>query len=175
MAAAIKLLILSVLFLNEGGGSWKRIHTEQQISFLFPNHEQRLEREIDSIVSHIYQTKDQSCVYGVVCSDFSSAIIPLDSNNMYAVYELLKEGSINQETLKLKGERTIPDEQMLIQEIEYTIMKDKYEMTYFKRFIFRGHMAYQISIGGRSRHRDIILKQRDIFFNSVYFSDTFTP
>ncbi len=41
--------------------------------------------------------------------------------------------------------------------------------TYFKRFIFRNNMVYQISIGGRTRHRDILLQKREVFFNSVHF------
>lgn len=60
---------------------------------------------------------------------------------------------------------------MLIKEIEYTILKDKYEMTYFKRFIFRENYIYQISIGGRTRHQDVILKEKEIFFNSITFKD----
>ena len=60
---------------------------------------------------------------------------------------------------------------MLIKEIEYTILKDKYEMTYFKRFIFRENYIYQISIGGRTRHQDIILEEKEIFFNSITFED----
>ena len=40
-------------------------------------------------------------------------------------------------------------ENMIIKEIQYSIYKDKYEMTYIKRFIFRDNYIYQISIGGR--------------------------
>lgn len=42
-------------------------------------------------------------------------------------------------------------------------------MTYFKRFIFKNKYIFQISIGGRSRHRDIIEAEKDIFFNSISF------
>ena len=58
---------------------------------------------------------------------------------------------------------------MLIKEIEYSIIKDKHEMTYFKRFIFRDNYIYQISIGGLNRYTETLLKQREIFFNSFTF------
>ena len=58
----------------------------------------------------------------------------------------------------------------------YSIIKDKYEMTYFKRFIFRDKMVYQITIGGKTRLLDILKKEREIFFNSIYFpEDNPTP
>ena len=69
----------------------------------------------------------------------------------------------------IKRENTVPYENMLIKEIEYTIIKDNYEMTYFKRFIFRENYIYQISIGGRTRHSEILKQEKEIFFNSVSF------
>lgn len=74
-------------------------------------------------------------------------------------------------TAILKKENTVPCEGMLIKEIEYSVMKDKFEMTYFKRFIFRENYIYQISIGGRTRHLDMIEKEKEIFFNSVSFPE----
>lgn len=166
----LKLLFLwSALFPQSGG--WQRIETGQRISFLFPNGAQHLKKETNGILSDIYQTKDLACVLGVVCSDFSNQKIGLNRENTLALYEQLKNGSVDMETAILKNERTVPYENMLIKEIEYSIIKDNYEMTYFKRFIFRENMVYQITIGARTRLLDILQKERDIFFNSVYFPE----
>lgn len=151
---------------------WQRIQTEQHISFLFPNNVQKLHKEINGIHSYIYQTKDLTCVFGVVCSDFSNQKISFsDPDNILAIYEQLKKGSIDMETAILKNEQTVPYENMLIKEIEYSIIKDKYEMTYFKRFIFRNNIVYQITIGAKTRHLDILKEEREIFFNSLSFTD----
>ena len=60
---------------------------------------------------------------------------------------------------------------MIIKEIQYSIYKDKYEMTYIKRFIFRDNYIYQISIGGRTRHMSVIQNEMETFFNSISFHD----
>lgn len=164
----IKLLFLLSVLLPQSDG-WQRIETDQGISFLFPNRAQHLKKETNGVISDIYQTKDLACVLGVVCSDFSNQQIELNRENTLALYEQLKNGSVDMETAILKNERTVPYENMLIKEIEYSIIKDKYEMTYFKRFIFRDNIVYQITIGGRTRLLDILQKEREIFFNSVYF------
>lgn len=166
----LKLLLLLAL-LPGNNTHWQRIHTDQQISFSFPNHPQKLERLINGIPSVIYQTKDLTCVAGVVCSDLSGKKIRMTPEYAQELYEELKKGTLQLETAILKKETTVPYENMLIKEIEYAIIKDHYEMTYFKRFIFRENYIYQISIGGRTRHIDIIQKEKEIFFNSISFPD----
>lgn len=163
------LLILFLLLPVES--KWQRINTKESISFLFPNNVQKLNRAINDIPSVIYQTKDLVCVLGVVCSDFSKKEIALNNENVLKLYEQLKQGSISMETATLKAEHTVPYENMLIKEIEYSIFKDNYEMTYYKRFIFRNNFVYQLSIGGRTRHLNLIKEEREIFFNSVNFKD----
>lgn len=166
----LKLFLLFAL-LSGNNTHWQRINTEQQISFSFPNYPQKLERLINEIPSVIYQTKDLTCVAGVVCSDLSGKKIRMTPEYAQGLYEELKKGTLQLETAILKKETTIPYENMLIKEIEYTIIKDHYEMTYFKRFIFRENYIYQISIGGPTRHIDIIQKEKEIFFNSISFPD----
>lgn len=163
------LLLATTLFTSDT--KWQRINTDQQISFQFPNYPQKIERLVHGIPSTIFQTKDITCVAGVVCSDVSAKNITLTSENAPLFYEELKKGTLSIETATLKDERTIPYENMLIKEIEYTIIKGKYEMTYFKRFIFRNNYIYQLSIGGRTRHRDIIMQTREMFFSSVIFNE----
>lgn len=164
-------ILLITLGLAVSAPGWERINTQEKISFLLPNHPQKLKKIVNGIPSTIYQTKDLTCVAGVVCSDMSSKKITLTGETVQAIYEELKTGSLASEKGKLKQEITVPYENMLIKEIEYTILKDKYEMTYFKRFIFRENYIYQISIGGRTRHQDVILKEKEIFFNSITFKD----
>lgn len=163
----VKLLLLIVSVFPQDS-RWQRITTDQHISFLFPNNVQELKQNTGEIPSRVYQTKDLTCVFGVVCSDFSA--MSLDQNNVLLLYEQLKKGSLDIKTAILKDEKTIPYEGMLIKEIEYSIIKDNFEMTYFKRFIFRDNMVYQITIGGRTRHSDILKREREIFFNSITFS-----
>lgn len=162
------LIALTLLPAND---NWQRISTTEHIAFLFPNNPQKLKKMVNGIPSTIYQTKDLTCVAGVVCSDMSAKKIKLTGETALAIYEELKAGTLNMETAILKNELTVPYENMLIKEIEYSIIKDKYEMTYFKRFIFRDNFIYQISIGGRSRHMNIIQKEREIFFNSITFTE----
>lgn len=163
----IMFLLLTLLPIDQ---KWQRIDTEEKISFLLPNSPQKLKKMNNGILSTIYQTKDLTCVAGVVCSDMSSKNIDISGEYALKLYEELKKGTLSLETAILKEEKTIPYDNMLIKEIKYSVLKDNFEMTYFKRFIFRENYIYQISIGGRTRHLDIIEKEREIFFNSVSFS-----
>lgn len=166
----LKILLITLSFFLPGE-KWQRINTTEQISFLLPNTPQKLTKMVNGIPSTIYQTKDLTCVAGVVCSNMSSRKINLTNEMALAIYEELKTGTLNLETAILKNETTVPYDNMLIKEIEYSVIKDKYEMTYFKRFIFRENYIYQISIGGRTRHLDIIKEEREIFFNSISFPE----
>ena len=165
-----KIFLLTLTLLPVEDIKWQRVDTEEQISFLFPNYPQKLQKLVQGIPSTIYQTKDLTCVTGVVCSDLSSKNIKLDNETAMLFYEELKKGTLAMETAILKNESSVPYENLLIKEIEYSIIKGKYEMTYYKRFIFRDNYIYQISIGGRTRHLDILQKEREVFFNSITFS-----
>ncbi len=164
----LKILLIALsLFVTDG--KWVRVNTSEQISFLFPNTPQKLQQKINGIPSTIYQTKDLVCVAGIVCSDLSVKKIKMTKEVAQALYEELKAGTLSIETAILKNEITVPYDNMLIKEIEYSVIKDKHEMTYFKRFIFRNDFIYQISIGGQNRYTETLLKQREIFFNSITF------
>lgn len=170
MMILFKIFLLTITLLPVEDIKWQRVDTEEQISFLFPNYPQKLQKLVQGIPSTIYQTKDLTCVAGVVCSDLSSKNIKLDNETAMLFYEELKKGTLAMETAILKNESSVPYENLLIKEIEYSIIKGKYEMTYYKRFIFRDNYIYQISIGGRTRHLDILQKEREVFFNSITFS-----
>ena len=94
--------------------------------------------------------------------------ISIATKNPVAMLQQKKE-SVSMPTAKLTGEKRIPDVDMDIREISYTIMKDEEEMTYFKRFIFRDNCMYQLTIGGKTEDLEELESQRDKFFNSVKF------
>lgn len=170
MMILFKIFLLTLTLLPVEDIKWQRVDTEEQISFLFPNYPQKLQKLVQGIPSTIYQTKDLTCVAGVVCSDLSSKKVKLDNETAMLFYEELKKGTLAMETAILKNESSVSYDNLLIKEIEYSIIKGKYEMTYYKRFIFRDNYIYQISIGGRTRHLDILQKEREVFFNSITFS-----
>ncbi|MDE5612759.1 MAG: hypothetical protein K2I90_12175 [Odoribacter sp.] len=162
-------ILLALLPFFPQTDNWQRVQTDEKISFLLPNVPQKTKEIIQGIPSSIYVAKDLTCIAGVVCSDLSPKKVQLTEETALLFYEGLKNSTMNIENAMIKRESTVPYENMLIKEIEYTIIKDDYEMTYFKRFIFRENYIYQIVIGGRTRHSEILKKEKDIFFNSVSF------
>ena len=167
----LKILFIALNLLIQDG-KWIRVNSDIGISFLFPNHPQKIEQVVNDIPSVIYQTKDLTCVAGIVCSDMSSKKIVINNEIALQFYNELKAGTLNQETAILKNEMTVPYENMLIKEIEYSIIKDKHEFTYFKRFIFINNYIYQITIGGPNRYMQTLKKERNIFFNSITFKSS---
>lgn len=165
----LKLLIIALL-LPVGEEKWIRVETDQHVSFLFPNTPQKIEKNVDGIPTVIYQTKDLVCVAGIVCSDMTSKNYPPDKATAALLYEEMKKSTLSMGNVTLRNEISVPDENMLIKEIEYTIIKDKNEMTYFKRFIFRNNYIYQITIGARNRFMDMLKTEKEIFFNSITFT-----
>ena len=164
----VKILLL-FLPLLPAHSNWLRIETEQHISFLFPYKPESLRKTINDIPSYIYQTKNLTTVFGVVCSDFGAKGIEINNENVQRLYQELKTGSLSIESAYLKAERTIPYDNIIIKEIEYSTFKDNHEMTYFKRFIFRDNYVYQITIGGLTRFLNEIEAEREVFFNSISF------
>ena len=124
MMLLIKISLLFSLLLPDSG-KWQRIQTPECISFLFPNTPEKIVNTNNGIRSTIYQTKDLTCVFGIVCSDMSSKKIRITSEYAQILYEELKKGSLSIETAILKEEKTIPYENMIIKEIQYSIYKDK--------------------------------------------------
>lgn len=169
MMLLIKISLLFSLLLPDSG-KWQRIQTPECISFLFPNTPEKIVNTNNGIRSTIYQTKDLTCVFGIVCSDMSSKKIRITSEYAQILYEELKKEFIHRNG-DPQRRKTIPYENMIIKEIQYSIYKDKYEMTYIKRFIFRDNYIYQISIGGRTRHMSVIQNEMETFFNSISFHD----
>lgn len=165
----ITKIFLILLTLLPIGNQWIRVNTDQHISFLMPNRPEKLQKFTNGIPSQIYQTKNITSVFGIVCSNFALKDLKITNENVQRLYEELKTGSLFMETAYLKNEKTIPYDNMIIKEIEYSFFKGDYEMTYFKRFIFRDNYVYQITIGGRSRFLEQIELEKEAFFNSISF------
>ena len=168
-------IFLLLWMLLPANNAWIRTVTDQDISFLMPYHPEKIQKTINGIPSYVYQTKDLTCVFGVVCSDFGAKGLKITQEDTPRLYKELKAGTLTVPTAQLKEEKTIPYDDMIIKEIEYSIYKDNYEMTYFKRFIFRDNYVYQITIGGRTRFLDILEEGREVFFNSISFPSKEKP
>lgn len=148
---------------------WVRIHGDPYMSFLFPNQGERLKKDVNKMRSWIFQTKDSVCVYGVVCTQLTKEEGVLDSYTLNQLYLALKKESVSMPTAVLREEKVYLDRHMDIREIRYTIMKDKREMTYYKRFIFRDNCMYQITIGALTGQKDELERCKKKFFDSVKF------
>jgi len=167
----LKVIILSLLMLAPEGEEWTRVRGDHQISFLFPNRGQRFKREVNGILSWIFQTKNATGVFGVVCTRLTKERGQLDSYTLQQLYVRMRKESVAMPTARLKNEKTIPHKNMDIKEICYTILKDDREMTYYKRFIFRDNCMYQITIGAPTASLRELEKQKEKFFNSVQFEE----
>ena len=103
----LKLLLIFSFFSTAGNSNelWKRTDTKEHISFLFPNTVQSLIQESNGIVSHIYQTKDLTCVLGVVCSDFSNSPLKITAETTPLIYEQMRQASVGMESAIIKDEK----------------------------------------------------------------------
>ena len=169
--AIIKLFLIGLMLFAPQKETWVLIHGDSYVTFLFPNQGERLKKDVNKTRSWIFQTKDSACVYGVVCTQLTKQKGVLDAYTVNQLYLALKKESVAMPTAKLREEKRIPAKNMEIREIRYTILKDKREMTYHKRFIFRDNCMYQITIGALSAQRDTLEKRKNKFFNSVKFAD----
>lgn len=150
---------------------WTRtLDDKYGISFLMPNKPEKLNRLTGKIPSVIYQTKNSTAVFGIVCSDFQQGGVAITGEWAKQFYEEMKQGSLAVPTAILKNEETLPFDNMLVKEIEYATVSRNREMTYFKRIFIRDGKVYQVTLGGRSRHRAQLLELKNSFFNSLSFN-----
>lgn len=140
---------------------------ESNISFKMPVKNQVLKKELNGITSEVFQTKDLTCVYGIVASKFKDTDFSTQPIDKF--YKEMKEGSLTDRSAKLISEITLPYHKMLVKEIKYSIIYNKMEYIYYKRFIFRGNYSYQIVIGAYRRHIHELDANKEKFFNSVNF------
>jgi len=171
----MQFILLSVLFSflslsSPDNDQWiQTISERSKISFKMPVKHQLLKKELNGIESQVFQTKDLTCVYGIVASEFKNTDFsqqPIDE-----IYKAMKEGSLLDKSTVLLSEISLPYKKMLIKEIKYSILRKKKEYIYYKRFIFRKSFSYQITIGAYHRHVNELEANKKIFFNSIDFSE----
>ncbi len=81
--------------------------------------------------------------------------IKLTEETAFLFYEKPKNSTLDIETALIKKEVTAPYENMIIKEIAYTIIKYKFQITYFKIVIFRNNCIQKISIGATTCYMEI--------------------
>lgn len=167
----LKIILIGLLLLPPEKDDWVKINGDNYISFSFPSRGERLKKEVNGMRSWIFQTKNITSVFGVVCTQLTKEKGVLDAYTVNQLYISMKKESVALPTAKLVSETIIPGKNMEIWEICYTIMKDEYEMTYFKRFIFRDNCMYQLTIGGKTEDLEEIKPQKEKFFNSIRFDE----
>ncbi|MGL5681990.1 MAG: hypothetical protein ACRDDZ_02910 [Marinifilaceae bacterium] len=165
--------VLSVLTVfGQRANNWQRVEDDKyKIAFSAPNKPEKVSRFSGKIPVVVYQTKNNIAVMGIVCSDFAQGGIQITGETTARLYEEMKAGSLEIPTAILKKEQTVPFNDMLVKEIEYTVISNRQEMTYFKRFIFRDGVVFQMTIGGRTRHRAQLEELKGMFFGSLSFKE----
>jgi hypothetical protein len=144
---------------------------KSKISFELPENPIVQNKELNGIKIEVFSYKDAATVYGVVASDFSGVGLDFTYSDPTEYYQEMKEGSLLTDNAVLISETSVAYQKMLGKEIVYTVLVREHEYTYYKRFFFRGKFIYQIAIGGPSRMKQFLNDKRNLFFNTVEFTD----
>ena len=168
---ALAYILVGLLAFAPVKEEWVKISGDPYITFLFPNRGERLKKNVNGMRSWIFQTKNTTCVFGVVCTRLAKEGAELDTYTINQLYLAMKKASVEMPTTVLRSEKTLPSKHMEIREIKYTIVKDGREMTYYRRFIFRGNCMYQITIGAYNDDLAELEVQKKKFFDSVSFRE----
>ncbi len=124
----------------------------------------------DGIPTYIYSSRDLTCIYRVVCSDFSKNPEILNIEYRGRMLELLKAGSIPMEDYgKLTSEKFINEEEPFVYEIRYTAEYERKQWSYIKHFIIEGDYLYQFTIGSKTRNYDELVEAANRFLSSYLF------
>ncbi|WP_421917829.1 hypothetical protein [Marinifilum sp.] len=172
MKKALIIYILAFVCLTSAKAQteWEKITSEKsKISFSIPDQPFIQNKMLNGISTEVFSFKDAITVFGLVASDLSKLGLDFTYSDPSAYYQEMKEGSLVSRGTILIGESSVAYQKMLGKEIQYTQMVGKHEYTYFKRFFFRGKYIYQITIGGPSRMKKILLNKKNIYFNSIFF------
>lgn len=170
----IPFLILTVLISictnTQAQIKWVKTKSEKsKISFDLPETPHIRNQEFNGIVSEVFSYRDVANIYGLVASDFSSIKVDFTQTDPSEYYKQMKEGSLLSSDAMLISEQSVAYKRILGKEIVYTMMVGKHEYTYFKRFFFKNQFIYQITIGGPSRMKRVLLDKKQIYFNSIQF------
>jgi len=147
---------------------WKTHKSDScHIEFKVPNTLVKSRKDLNGIKSTLMETKDLTCIYSITASKFKGYDFSKGNNNDY--YQELKKGSLIERSSILLDEHSLAYNRMLAKEIKFSIIINKSEYIYYRRFFFRDNFIYQITIGGMRRHIVDIEANREIFFNSIIF------
>lgn len=177
MKRLIQILLAIIVTTNaslaqKDNGEWHRVKTDHGIAFTMPENPTQNVTTQDGIPTYIYQCRDLSCVFGVVCADFNDKKEMLQPEYMGSLVELLKAGSAPKEEYgKIVAERLVQRQNPLIYEIKYTTEKDKVQWSYIKQFIITDRYIYQFNIGAKSRNTEQLQYEADLFFNSITYNE----
>lgn len=149
----------------------KSVSEKSKISFELPEAPYLQTKDLNGIYTEIYSYKDAANVYGIVASNFSSLGVDFSYSDPSDYYHEMKSGSLVTGDAILISEESVPYQKMLGKEIVYTQLVHGHEYTYYKRFFFRGKFIYQITIGGPSRMKQLLIDKKSLFFNSLQFID----
>ncbi len=169
-----KVLIFLVLFglcnTIQAQINWTKTKSEKsKISFELPETPYIRNQQLNGIKSEVFSFRDVANIYGIVASDFSGIDVDFNHTDPSEYYKQMKEGSLLSSDAILVSEQSVSYQRMLGKEIIYTMLVGKHEYTYIKRFFFRGNFIYQITIGGPTRMKQLLLDKKQIFFNSIQF------
>lgn len=174
MRKILALLVLLILVspLASAQSDWVKFGSEKsKISFKLPENPFVQDKELNGIKIEVFSYKDAATVFGVVASDFSAVGLDFSYSDPTEYYQEMKEGSLVTRNAILISENSVAYQKMLGKEIVYTQMVGEHEYTYYKRFFFRGKFIYQIAIGGPSRMKQFLIDKKNLFFNTVEFTD----
>jgi hypothetical protein len=169
---ALLVLLILVSPAVSAQGDWVKSGSgKSKISFELPENPIVQNKELNGIKIEVFSYKDAATVFGVVASDFSGVGLDFSYSDPTEYYQEMKEGSLVTGNAILISESSVAYQRMLGKEIVYTQLVGKHEYTYYKRFFFRGKFIYQIAIGGPSRMKQFLIDKKNLFFNTVEFTD----
>lgn len=166
----LHLVLAGLLTFSSTSDEWIRVKGPDHLSFLFPNHAQRLKKEIEGAQSWIFQTKNLTCVFRRRMYEIEYGKRDIQRPYRNAIVPTNEKRDPTMEIGRPERRKNIPHKDMEIKEICYTITERQGNMIYYKRFIFRNNCMYQIVIGGKSKLLNEILIQKEKFFHSVSFN-----
>lgn len=164
----ITILLCISTILSAQTKEWKTHKSDScYIQFKVPNTLVVSRKDLNGIVSTLMETKDLTCLYSITASKFKGYNFSKGNNNDY--YQELKKGSLIDHSSILIDEHSLAYKKMLSKEIHFSLIINKAEYIYYRRFFFRDNFIYQITIGGMRRHLTDIEANKERFFNSIDF------
>ena len=91
----LKIILIGFLCLAPEKDGWVRINGDNYISFSFPSRGERFKKEVNNMRSWIFQTKNITCVFGVVCTQLTKEKGVLDEYTINQLYISMDKESVS--------------------------------------------------------------------------------